>query len=41
MISCADKARLITGLKHYHKLADLLQAAGFARSTFHYQCRSG
>ena len=27
-------------LRHYHKLADLLQAAGLARSsTFYYQCQ--
>ena len=36
-ISCADKARLILGLRRHHKLADLLQAAGLARSTFFYQ----
>jgi len=26
-------------LRHHHKLADLLQIAGLARSTFYYQCR--
>jgi len=33
-ISSADKARLIAGLRRHHSLADLLQAAGVARSTF-------
>jgi putative transposase len=28
---------LIAGLRRHHKLADLLQAAGLARSTFYYQ----
>jgi transposase len=39
-ISCADKARLITGSRRHHKLADLLQVAGLARSTFCYQCQA-
>jgi hypothetical protein len=39
-VSCADKARLIAGLRHDHKLADLLQVAGLARSTFYYQCQA-
>ncbi|MBL0422082.1 transposase [Ramlibacter sp. AW1] len=39
-ISCADKARLITGLRHHHKLTDLLKVAGLARSTFYYQCQA-
>lgn len=39
-ISCADKARLIAGLRLHHKLADLLQIAGLARSTFYYQCQA-
>ena len=39
-ISCADKARLILGLRRHHKLADLLEVAGLARSTFYYQCRA-
>ena len=39
LTSCADKARLITRLRRHHKLADLLQVAGLARSTFYYQCR--
>ena len=26
-------------MRHYHKLADLLQAAGLARSPFYYQCQ--
>lgn len=37
-VSCADKARLIAGLRHDHKLADLLHIAGLPRSTFYYQC---
>ena len=36
-ISCADKARLIAGLRQQHKLANLLRVAGLARSTFYYQ----
>ena len=39
-ISCAEKARLITGLRHHHKLKYLLQVAVLARSTFYYQCQS-
>jgi hypothetical protein len=39
-ISCPDKARLIAGLRNGHKLADLLQVAGLARSTFYYQCQA-
>lgn len=39
-ISCADKARLIAGLRHHHKLTDLLQIAGLARSTFYYHCNT-
>lgn len=35
-ISCADNARLITGLRRHHKLADLLQVAGLPR----YQCQA-
>jgi putative transposase len=27
-------------LRHHHKLADLLQVAGLARSTFYYQCQA-
>lgn len=37
-ISCADKARLITGLMHHHKPTNSLQIAGLARGTFYYQC---
>ena len=36
-ISCADKARLIAGLRQHHKLADLLLIAGLARSTYYFQ----
>jgi hypothetical protein len=36
--SCADKARLIAGLRHQLILAHLLQVAGLARSAFYYQC---
>jgi putative transposase len=32
---------LIVGLRQDHKLVDLLQIAGLARSTFYYQCRVG
>ncbi|BEU98829.1 hypothetical protein ACDW_45350 (plasmid) [Acidovorax sp. DW039] len=39
-ISCADKARLISGLRNRHKLAYLLQVAGLPRSTFNYQCKA-
>jgi transposase InsO family protein/transposase-like protein len=39
-ISCADKARLIAGLRQQYKLADLLRVAGLARSTFYYQCQA-
>ena len=39
-ISCADKARLIVGLRRHHKLAALLHAADLARSTFYYQCKA-
>lgn len=39
-ISCADKARLIAGLRRHHKLSDLLQVAGLARSTFYSQCQA-
>ncbi|MDD0812922.1 IS3 family transposase [Curvibacter sp. RS43] len=39
-ISCADKAHLIAGLRHHHKLAYLLQVAGLPRSTFYYQCQA-
>ena len=39
-ISCADKARLIAGLRRHHKLAYLLQVAGLPRSTFYYQCQA-
>lgn len=31
---------MISGLRPHHKLADLLQAAGLARSTFYYQCQA-
>jgi putative transposase len=31
---------VILGLRQHHKLADLLQAAGLARSTFYYQCQA-
>ncbi len=34
-IICADKARLIAGLRQHHKLADLLQVADLAHSTFY------
>ncbi len=34
--SCADKAHLIAGFRP-HKLRDLLQVAGMARSTFYFQ----
>lgn len=34
-ISCADKARLIARVRQHHKLADLLQVADLARSTFY------
>ena len=27
-------------MRHDHKLADLLQVAGLARSTFYYQCQA-
>lgn len=37
-ISCADKAHLIAGLRHHHKLAYLENVAGLPRSTFYYQC---
>ena len=36
-ISCADKARVILGLRQDHKLSVLLQVADLARSTFYYQ----
>ena len=39
-ISCANKAPLISGLKRHHSLADLLQIAGLAPSTFYYQCQA-
>ncbi len=39
-IGCADKTRLIAGLRRHHKLADLLQIAGLARSTFYHQCQA-
>ena len=39
-ISCADKARLVAGLRLHHKRTDLLQVAGLARSTFYYQCQA-
>ena len=39
-ISCADKARLILGLRQEYKLEVLLQVAGLARSTFYYQRRA-
>ncbi|MBX9725622.1 MAG: hypothetical protein K2X09_00010 [Rickettsiales bacterium] len=39
-ISCADKARLIAGLRHHHKLAYLLPVAGLPRSMFDYQCQA-
>ena len=29
---------MIAGLRQHHKLADLLQVAGLARSTYYYQC---
>ena len=32
--------RLIAGLRLHHKLADLLQIAVLARSTFYYQCQA-
>jgi len=35
-VNCADKARLIAGLRPQHKLTDLLHVAGLARSTFYY-----
>lgn len=31
---------MIAGLRRHHKLSDLLQVAGLARSTFYYQCRA-
>ena len=31
---------MILGLRPHHKLADLLQVAGLARSTFYYQCKA-
>ena len=31
---------MILGLRRHHKLADLLQTAGLARSTFYYQCKA-
>ena len=40
MVSCADKARLITGLRHDQKLANLLQVAGLSRGTFYYRCQA-
>ncbi len=39
-ISCADKVHLVAGLRPHHKLADLLQVAGLARSTFYYQSQA-
>ena len=30
---------MIAGLRQHHKLADLLQIAGLARSTYYYQCQ--
>ena len=39
-VSCAGKARLTTGLRHDHKLANLLQAAGLSRGTFYYRCQA-
>ena len=39
-IGCADKARMILGLRQHHQLAVLLQVAGLARSTFYYQCQA-
>lgn len=38
-ISCADKARLIAGLRRHYKLADLLQVASLARSRIYCQCQ--
>lgn len=39
-IACADKARPTAGLRYEHKLVDLLQVAGLARSVFYYQCKA-
>jgi len=39
-IGCADKAQRIAGFRQHHQLADLLQVAGMARSTFYYQCQA-